>query len=209
MILKEYFTDGLLQIAIVLSLLRTDLHNYINSNFVQYPEVQDIILGQTAAITQTNFHNYNNRLHSFHGSLKSVENEESLILQDLRSLNRLSNYQIGNPYLRRIPAFLVGIAGGNDNAFQTASSSGGNIPPPALETNNNDNGNSQSNESEAGPSASLIPALPEFDNVENEGFEEVVFGADFLQRVPNDNEDLTHEVYMAMTIHSVCMCMKT
>ncbi|WAR05216.1 NF2L2-like protein [Mya arenaria] len=54
--LKQYFTDGLIQIAIVLSLLRTDLNNYLNVNYVNYPEVQEILQGQTAAYTQTSFH---------------------------------------------------------------------------------------------------------------------------------------------------------
>jgi hypothetical protein len=61
--LKDYFVDGLVQIAIVLSLLRTDLNNYININYVNYPEVQEIILGSSAAYTQTNF--INNNFNSF------------------------------------------------------------------------------------------------------------------------------------------------
>ncbi|KAK3105693.1 hypothetical protein FSP39_003608 [Pinctada imbricata] len=185
MILKEYFTDGLLQIAIVLSLLRTDLHNYINSNLVQYPEVQDIILGQTAAITQTNFHNYNNRLHSFHGSIKGIENDEQLILRDLRSLNRLSNYQISFRNYRRIPAFLVELTGGNDNAFQSTSSATSTVQQPVLDQENNDSENGLLEPDNAISSSSINPALPEF--------EDVILGTEFLQQVPNDNEDLTHE----------------
>ena len=93
--LKNYFTDSLIQIAIVLSLLRTDLHHYLNSNLNDYPEVQEIMLGPTAAYTQTQFH-HNQWLNSFDGnygsgSIKSIDNyyAESMF-HDLNALNSQS-----------------------------------------------------------------------------------------------------------------------
>jgi len=54
---KKYFTDGLIQVAIVISLLRTDVNNYINTLVDNsYQEMQEIIMGTSLAYTQTNFH---------------------------------------------------------------------------------------------------------------------------------------------------------
>ena len=95
MIIKQYFTDGLIQIAIILSLLRTDLNNYLNSNLIDYPEVQDVILGQSIAYAPTNFHNHFNILNSLSGSVhpKSVDHEYfSSIFQEFRSLPRFQRF---------------------------------------------------------------------------------------------------------------------
>ena len=57
---KKYFTDGLIQVAIIISLLRSDVNNYINTLVDHnYPEMQEIILGTSLAYTQTNFHRSN------------------------------------------------------------------------------------------------------------------------------------------------------
>lgn len=155
--LKDYFVDGLVQIAIVLSLLRTDLNNYININYVNYPEVQEIILGSSAAYTQTNF--INNNFNSFYGSVhpKSVYNDilnENLI-QDLRSLRRFSSWQRSHS-ARQIATFLVGLNNlpevartpveQNNNIVQTESVSE-NPSPDVGSSNSNpaqdDNDNSQ------------------------------------------------------------------
>ena len=52
--IKERFTDGLISLAILLSLFRTDLTGI--NDFINYPEVQDIILGQSVAYLPTSFH---------------------------------------------------------------------------------------------------------------------------------------------------------
>ena len=66
--LKHCGIDSLIQMALVLSLLRTDLHNYLNSNLNDYPEVQEVMFGPTAAYTQTQFH-HNQWLNTFGGEL--------------------------------------------------------------------------------------------------------------------------------------------
>lgn len=105
--IKQYFTDGLIQIAIILSLLRTDLNSYLNSNILSYPEVQEIILGSSAAYTQTNFHNLHNAVHGFSSHPKHIiENElvSSNIFQDLRSLSRFRRF---NGLQTDVSAFLA------------------------------------------------------------------------------------------------------
>ncbi|CAB1429385.1 unnamed protein product [Pleuronectes platessa] len=63
--LKKYFTEGLIQVAILLSLcgVRVDveLETYLP------PSLQEMILGQTSALTQTQFHNLRNHLEDGHG----------------------------------------------------------------------------------------------------------------------------------------------
>ncbi|XP_062295352.1 endoplasmic reticulum membrane sensor NFE2L1a [Scomber scombrus] len=63
--LKKYFTEGLIQMAILLSLcgVRVDvgLDSYLP------PSLHEMILGPTSALTQTQFHNLRNRLEDGHG----------------------------------------------------------------------------------------------------------------------------------------------
>lgn len=91
--MKKYFTDGLLQLAIVLSLLRTDLNNYLN-NLQNYPEVQEILLGPSSAYVQSqNFHNsrWSNELGYSHP--KQIENYRSSILRELHSLSDFRRFE--------------------------------------------------------------------------------------------------------------------
>lgn len=109
--LKDYFVDGLVQIAIVLSLLRTDLNNYMNIDYVNSPEVQEIFLGSSAGYTQTNF--INNHINSGYGggNPKAIYNEihYDSLLQDLRSLRRFSTWHQRSHSARQIATFLVGL----------------------------------------------------------------------------------------------------
>lgn len=91
--IKKQFTDGLLQIAIVLSLLRTDLNltnlnNYVNT----FPEIQEIILGSSSAYTQTHdFHRHSWHNDGINGYAhpKSIDNYyANSILSELHSLSR-------------------------------------------------------------------------------------------------------------------------
>lgn len=63
--LKKYFTEGLIQMAILLSLcgVRVDvgLEPYLP------PSWHEMILGPTSALTQTQFHNLRNRMEEAHG----------------------------------------------------------------------------------------------------------------------------------------------
>ena len=102
--LKQYFSDGLIQIAILLSLLRTDLQNLgvPNNELLNYPEVQDILQGQTVAYLPTSFHNQYNALNNIHGYAhpKHAGNDYyfSSIFRELRRFRGVST---------NIEAFLV------------------------------------------------------------------------------------------------------
>lgn len=70
--LKKYFTEGLIQVAILLSLcgVRVDvgLEPYLPTSW------QEMIRGPTSALTQTQFHNLRNSLDDGHGLYpKSVD----------------------------------------------------------------------------------------------------------------------------------------
>lgn len=69
--LKKYFTEGLIQMAILLSLcgVRVDvgLDSYLS------PSWQEMILGPTSALTQTQFHNLRNRLDSQSSHPKNLD----------------------------------------------------------------------------------------------------------------------------------------
>ncbi|XP_076853033.1 endoplasmic reticulum membrane sensor NFE2L1a [Brachyhypopomus gauderio] len=86
--LKKYFTEGLIQVAILLSLvgIRVDVNPH-------YPPLREIILGQSSALTQTQFHNFRGSLdgHGLHP--KSVELDNLLptprLLHWVRSLDYL------------------------------------------------------------------------------------------------------------------------
>ncbi|XP_049924174.1 endoplasmic reticulum membrane sensor NFE2L1-like [Epinephelus moara] len=90
--LKKYFTEGLIQMAILLSLcgVRVDvgLEPYL------LPSWHEMILGPTSALTQTQFHNLRNRLEDGHGlHPKSVDLDGFFTARRLlgwvRSLDRL------------------------------------------------------------------------------------------------------------------------
>ena len=139
--MKKHVTDGVLQIAILLSILRTDLnlHNYLNlvGNHLTYPEIHDIILGSTSAYTQTsNFHN--NQWHdgtSGYAHPKSIDNYyASSVFRELHSLShyrRFENLPTNlESYLLTAGEQLISVPGGNanDNSNEVnsgSSSSGG------------------------------------------------------------------------------------
>ncbi|XP_069033432.1 endoplasmic reticulum membrane sensor NFE2L1a [Embiotoca jacksoni] len=90
--LKKFFTEGLIQVAILLSLcgVRVDvgLESYL------LPSWQEMMLGPTSALTQTQFHNLHNRLEDGHGlHPKSVDLDgfftSRRLLGWVRSLDRL------------------------------------------------------------------------------------------------------------------------
>ena len=107
--IKKVFTDGLLQIAIVLSLLRTDWNNYLNSlhDYQSYPEIQDIILGPLSGITQTDFHSQGWHPSSLGGYAhpKNLDNYNTHSV--LRDLHQLSHYRRFDGVSTNIDAWLV------------------------------------------------------------------------------------------------------
>ncbi|XP_020641142.1 endoplasmic reticulum membrane sensor NFE2L1 isoform X3 [Pogona vitticeps] len=70
--LKKYFTEGLIQFTILLSLIgvRVDIDTYLNSHL---PPLREIFLGQSSAYTQTQFHNLRNTLDGYVIHPKSVD----------------------------------------------------------------------------------------------------------------------------------------
>ncbi|XP_012697282.2 endoplasmic reticulum membrane sensor NFE2L1a [Clupea harengus] len=88
MYLKKYLTEGLIQVAILLSLsgMRVDVDPYL-------PPLQEIILGQSSALTQTQFHNLRNSLEGQDQHPKSVDLDGFFTARRLlgwvRSLDRL------------------------------------------------------------------------------------------------------------------------
>lgn len=89
--LKKYFTEGLIQFTILLSLIgvRVDVDTYLNS---QLPPLREIILGQSSAYTQTQFHNLRNTLDGYGIHPKSVELDYYFtarrLLSQVRALDR-------------------------------------------------------------------------------------------------------------------------
>ncbi|XP_036382669.1 endoplasmic reticulum membrane sensor NFE2L1b isoform X1 [Megalops cyprinoides] len=90
--LKKYFTEGLIQFTILLSLIgvRVDVDTYLSS---QLPPLREIILGPSSAYTQTQFHNLRNTLDGYGIHPKSVDLDyffaSRRLLSQVRSLDRL------------------------------------------------------------------------------------------------------------------------
>ncbi|RXN25392.1 nuclear factor erythroid 2-related factor 1-like protein [Labeo rohita] len=86
--LKKYLTEGLIQVAILLSLagMRVDVDPYL-------PPFSEIILGPNSALTQTQFHNLRNILDGYNLHPKSVDLDGFFtarrLLNWVRSLDRL------------------------------------------------------------------------------------------------------------------------
>lgn len=91
--LKKYFTEGLIQFTILLSLIgvRVDVDTYLNN---QLPPLREIILGPSSAYTQTQFHNLRNTLDGYGIHPKSVDLDHFFttrrLLNQVRQLDRLS-----------------------------------------------------------------------------------------------------------------------
>ncbi|KAL0984229.1 hypothetical protein UPYG_G00138810 [Umbra pygmaea] len=91
--LKKYFTEGLIQFTILLSLIgvRVDVDNYLTN---QLPPLREIILGPSSAYTQTQFHNLRNTLDGYGIHHKSVDLDQFFttrrLLNQVRQLDRLS-----------------------------------------------------------------------------------------------------------------------
>ncbi|RUS91235.1 hypothetical protein EGW08_001041 [Elysia chlorotica] len=102
--IKEYFTDGLIGLAILLSLFRTDLDLANIHNLINYPEVQDIIQGQTAAYLPANFHHLTNIPHAF-GNPKHLDLENEAFSAWFNYHG--SNFRFQGRQQNNIEAFLV------------------------------------------------------------------------------------------------------
>ncbi|XP_054611167.1 endoplasmic reticulum membrane sensor NFE2L1b isoform X2 [Dunckerocampus dactyliophorus] len=91
--LKKYFTEGLIQFTILLSLIgvRVDVDTYLS---IQLPPLREIILGPSSAYTPTQFHNLRNTLDGYGIHPKSVDLDRFFatrrLLNQVRQLDRLS-----------------------------------------------------------------------------------------------------------------------
>ena len=104
---KKTLTDGLVQLAIVLSLLRTDLvDNYLNSYYNRYPEIQEIVLGTSSAYTQTHFHNHN--WQSQYGGVSYHKNIDNYFIGDVfRELRTLGSGSRFRRLETDVPTWLI------------------------------------------------------------------------------------------------------
>lgn len=114
--IKEYFTDGLIGIAIVLSLFRMDLVGI--NNLINYPEVQDIILGQTAAYLPANFHHIHSSLRTY-GNPKHLDFDNTAFNAWFQNVNNLPLFRENRAY--DIEAFLVSASQENVDGEQYPS----------------------------------------------------------------------------------------
>ena len=166
--LKQYFNDGLLQIAILLSLLRTDLLNFNtpNNELLNYPEVQDILQGQTLAYLPTNFHNHLNTLNNIPGYSHSKHADSDFHFSSL--FRELQRFRRGVP--TNIEAFLVSGDGSPvvlqpsppPSATQGASSAGGflsSVPNSGESSNNNGSGSSAEENLDANHNAVALESV--------------------------------------------------
>ena len=143
--IKEYFTDGLIQIAIILSLLRVDLHTYMDT--FAHQEVQELLQGPTSAFTQTRFHhqNWNRDIGAFIHP-KHIDNHINELLQDVHALSR---YRHLNTVNTRIEAYLVNNPSAHDLTSENASLSN----ETGTTTGNNTSANNGSTSTAASPNA--------------------------------------------------------
>ncbi|CAG5116637.1 unnamed protein product [Candidula unifasciata] len=114
--IKEYFTDGLIGIAIILSLFRTDLVGI--NNLINYPEVQDIILGQTAAYLPANYHHIHSSLGT-HINPKHLDFDNTAFNAWFQNINNLPLFRESRA--NDIEAFLVSGSQENVDGEQYAS----------------------------------------------------------------------------------------
>ncbi len=130
---KKHFTDGVVQIALLLSLLRTDWNNYLNSlQGDSVDDLQEIILGPMSGFTQTRWHG-GPWLNQGIALLDHPKNHDldryysSSILRELLSLGqydrssqivqtRIDAYLVSHPNPLRLPSEN---ANTNDNAHGT------------------------------------------------------------------------------------------
>ena len=101
--LKEYFTDGLIRIALIISLLRVNMNprDLLDRN----PDIEELLQGPTSAYTQARFHhqNWNQDIGAFIHP-KHVDNGIDDLLHDLHALGRFRNNHALNTV---IDAYLV------------------------------------------------------------------------------------------------------
>lgn len=164
--IKQYLSDGLLQIAIILSLFRTDLNSFYvpNNELLSYPEVQDILQGQTLAYLPTNFHNHYNTLNSIGGYAhpKHVDSDFhfSSLFRELQALSRVRRVSTN------IEAFLVSDSTVGFPVPPAHTAPAGPSPGTSSDSNNNGVDNSGASAAQAHVE-NVIQNLEAVDNNHN------------------------------------------
>nr|XP_060636862.1 endoplasmic reticulum membrane sensor NFE2L1 isoform X1 [Anolis sagrei ordinatus]XP_060636863.1 endoplasmic reticulum membrane sensor NFE2L1 isoform X1 [Anolis sagrei ordinatus] len=145
--LKKYFTEGLIQFTIFLSLIgvRVDVDTYLNSHL---PPLREIFLGQSSAYTQTQFHNLRNTLDGYVIHPKSVDLDYYFttrrLLNQVRALDRFQvpTTEVNAWLVHRDPEGSVssaqsstGIALENGNSLQD-----GTVPDNVVRENGSEQG---------------------------------------------------------------------
>ncbi|XP_062381646.1 endoplasmic reticulum membrane sensor NFE2L1b isoform X4 [Sardina pilchardus] len=183
--LKKYFTEGLIQFTILLSLIgvRVDVDTYLNN---QLPPLREIILGPSSAYTQTQFHNLRNTLDGYGIHPKSVDLDHFFatrrLLNQVRSLDhlRVPTTEVSAWLVHRDPETVVSAAGQSSPSI-TLDNGGGleDVNNPEASTMRGGSGASESTYSHGGED-SLGAVAPE-DSQEQPSERE------------NNNDDLTKE----------------
>ena len=157
--MKKYFTDGLIQVAILLSLLRTDLNSFINiRNSDSFTETQDVILGESLGYTQSPIHDSIYGSLSGHVHLKHVENYQDPA-SVFRELRQLTNHRSIAPLETILEAWLVSeppplsVSPVPSGSAPTSNSA----PPQAAQVQHDDNNN------DSGPLQSSSQGVVEMD----------------------------------------------
>lgn len=189
--MKKLITDGLLDIAIILSLLRTDIHNLINSEYDQlnhYPEIQEIILGSTSAYTQTHFHhnNWRNNLGGF-AHPKSIITDNYFDSSVFRDLHSLGDYRRFDGIQTNINAYLAS----NPVAFPPLASEGASTSQGENTHQSDNNNNDPETEPVSSASEQSLPTVANEASTGNETEESTA---------PIPGSELTKEVLQAATV---------
>jgi len=126
MIIKDYFADGLLQIAIVLSLLRSDLDSFLDTStrpLLVRSHLLETNGGPLSGITRTdlNFQSRQFDSREYPKVLDSYSDRFSTVLRDLHSL---SYYRRFNGISTNVHAWLVN-DGGQDGSSSSCEHSTG------------------------------------------------------------------------------------
>jgi hypothetical protein len=182
MLRKKPWRDPYLALAVLLSLLRVDLDDYIMRGQLggQLPEIRDILLGPSAALTETQFHNLYNAYDGYgaHPGLKEPAdwlNPGRLGPNELHSLAH--DYRPAGRGRTEIAAWLLDrLEPNNARSLPLV-----NLATPPNNNNNNDENNNNGEASEAGSQGPVQNTL--------DGAVAMTHG------VPN-NEDLTPEVFL-------------
>ena len=104
---KKDWRDSLLTLAVLISLFRGDIDEYMRGSFANIPEVNEILLGQSAALTETQFHNLFNsfeghRISDVHPKNLDIDWHQRSVFTDLHTL-----YRENNQNEREVTAFLL------------------------------------------------------------------------------------------------------